>query len=225
MYYQNDPKLLRLIQEAFQVKTPNTVIDLERKEYLYRESSNAKFMYVIMEGLVFLGNKQYSRPLGQSFLLGPGDVLGSFNHGHDDHSQFAQTLVNSRILVLTEDEFQLMIKDNFDVLTAVVGSIKDRMEGLEDLFISFSRRSTEERIRHFFSKILNAFGTIDGNTIAIKNFLTHKKIASLIGVSRQSVTTWFNILERQGLLKYSRDEILVSKNLFQEKVKKSIMVV
>jgi CRP/FNR family transcriptional regulator, cyclic AMP receptor protein len=41
------------------------------------------------------------------------------------------------------------------------------------------------------------------------NFLTHDDIAKLIGSARQTVTTFINQLEEEGLLKFSRKKILI----------------
>jgi CRP/FNR family transcriptional regulator len=39
------------------------------------------------------------------------------------------------------------------------------------------------------------------------NYLTHEDISSLIGSSRQTVTTMINELETEGILSYNRQEI------------------
>jgi Mn-dependent DtxR family transcriptional regulator len=43
---------------------------------------------------------------------------------------------------------------------------------------------------------------------SITNFLTHNDIAKLIGRARQTVTTFINQLEEEGLIKISRKKIL-----------------
>ena len=41
------------------------------------------------------------------------------------------------------------------------------------------------------------------------NFLTHEDIAKLIGSTRQTVTTFINELEKEGLLKLTRKKIIL----------------
>jgi CRP/FNR family cyclic AMP-dependent transcriptional regulator len=43
--------------------------------------------------------------------------------------------------------------------------------------------------------------------IRIPNYLTQEDIANLIGSSRQTVTTLFNVLASDGLITYNRQEI------------------
>ena len=47
------------------------------------------------------------------------------------------------------------------------------------------------------------------NSYSINNFLTHDDIAKLIGSARQTVTTFINQVEEEGLLKISRKKILI----------------
>ena len=44
---------------------------------------------------------------------------------------------------------------------------------------------------------------------SMNNFLTHEDIAKLIGSTRQTVTTFVNLLKEDGLLKISRKKIQI----------------
>jgi CRP/FNR family transcriptional regulator len=45
--------------------------------------------------------------------------------------------------------------------------------------------------------------------LILENFLTHADIAGLIGSTRQTVTTLINELEEEGIIEFSRKEIVI----------------
>jgi CRP-like cAMP-binding protein len=51
----------------------------------------------------------------------------------------------------------------------------------------------------------------DGSSVShsFTNFLTHDDVAKLIGSARQTVTTFINQLEDEGLLKITRKKVII----------------
>ena len=70
-------------------------------------------------------------------------------------------------------------------------------------------RDVKTRLIVFLKEWTEKDGKIEGNTIILKNYLTHQDIASLICSTRQTVTQLFNELRDKGCIDYSRTEIVV----------------
>ena len=71
-------------------------------------------------------------------------------------------------------------------------------------------KDVRSRLLAFFYHLAIMDG-YDGSSgsYSVNNFLTHDDIAKLIGSARQTVTTFINQLEDEGLLKISRKKILI----------------
>ncbi|MDZ4793480.1 MAG: helix-turn-helix domain-containing protein [Bacteroidota bacterium] len=71
-------------------------------------------------------------------------------------------------------------------------------------------KDVRSRLLAFFYHLAMMEG-YDGSTAAysFNNFLTHKDVAKLIGSARQTVTTFINQLEDEGLLKITRKKITI----------------
>jgi CRP/FNR family transcriptional regulator len=71
-------------------------------------------------------------------------------------------------------------------------------------------KDVRSRLLAFFYHLSTMDG-YDGTAAShtMDNFLTHDDIAKLIGSARQTVTTFINQLEEEGLLKISRKKILL----------------
>ncbi|MEX2565130.1 MAG: helix-turn-helix domain-containing protein, partial [Cyclobacteriaceae bacterium] len=73
-------------------------------------------------------------------------------------------------------------------------------------------KTSEQRIRSFIKEIAFDFGrNIIGEKSQweIKIRLTHQEVGKLTASSRQTVTTIFNELEKENIISYSRNRILV----------------
>ena len=71
-------------------------------------------------------------------------------------------------------------------------------------------KDVRTRLLAFFYNLVMING-YDGSTTSYSfdNFLTHDDIAKLIGSARQTVTSFINQLEEEGLLKITRKKIQV----------------
>ena len=47
------------------------------------------------------------------------------------------------------------------------------------------------------------------DAVVFANYLTHAEVASLIGCTRQTATTFINKMEEEGLLSFSRKEVRI----------------
>jgi CRP/FNR family cyclic AMP-dependent transcriptional regulator len=67
----------------------------------------------------------------------------------------------------------------------------------------------KERVVHFFKNWAEEEGVKHGSKTVIKNYLTHNDIASIVCTCRQTVTSILNELKNNGVISYSRKEVVI----------------
>jgi CRP/FNR family transcriptional regulator len=197
-------------EEVLNLTEVGTVRNLKKREYLFRNSQNLPFLYIIKKGKALQSYYTGFGKIGQSFLLKEGDVVGSFNHNKSDNCMSVKALTDLEVQVLREYDLQLLSEHNFEAYFNLLTKINAQSQRLEDLYGKATTYNSDERIKQFILEWTTEEGVLEDNMMRINNYLTHQAIASIIGLSRQIVTTWFNDQERKGLLKYSRNEIVMS---------------
>jgi CRP-like cAMP-binding protein len=78
--------------------------------------------------------------------------------------------------------------------------------------------SSRERMVHMLLELIDSYGDRQGNVCTVRLPLTHQDLASLIGVTRETVTVVLGQLQYDRLLKVQRRHITVldCKRLAQE---------
>ena len=70
-------------------------------------------------------------------------------------------------------------------------------------------KDVKSRLNGFLKDWAEREGIRSGNETVLKNYLTHQDIAGLICATRQTVTQLLNDLESEGILAYTRQEIVI----------------
>ncbi|TAE92672.1 MAG: Crp/Fnr family transcriptional regulator, partial [Runella slithyformis] len=84
-----------------------------------------------------------------------------------------------------------------------------RFRRLENRYANLMFKDVKTRLVLFLQEWATKEGQAEGNTITLKNYLTHQDIASLICSTRQTVSQLFNELKTSGLIDYSRSTIVI----------------
>ena len=80
---------------------------------------------------------------------------------------------------------------------------------METRFSNLIFKDVRTRLIEFIKDIAKNTGEKKGAEIVVNNYLTHQDIASIIGSSRQTVTTLLNDFEKKNLIHYTRNEMLI----------------
>jgi len=145
-------------------------------------------------------------------ILGPGEIFGELAiTGQNAGDEVAEIVEDSIICELSTEDMRQMLETNpkFNLqITKLIGlKFKKIQNRLESLYF----RSAPDRIREFIKELATEHGEKTGkeNETAVKLNLTHEDIAKLTATTRQTVTSVFNELEKQGIIEYSRKQILI----------------
>lgn len=183
----------------------------KKGEFIYHANDPAKKVFLLEEGRVKISSYSETGKEIIKAILQPGEIFGELLIlGTERRLNFA-TALDPVVRVCAMDFgllHGLMLKNSeFSLrITKLIGlRLKQTERRLESLVFKDART----RIIEFLKELADEYGKPIGDEILIKNFLTHKDIASLTATSRQTVTSILNDLRDQNLIYFDRKRLLI----------------
>jgi len=197
-------------EEYKELKVEHAVIEVPRGEYIYFEAYNHNKIYFVKEGNVKIGYIDDDGNEKIKEIIRKGELFGQFSLERSNlHGEFAQAYKEKvSICAFTIDDFERLLKNRPDLALKYSKAVGAKLRNIENRLINLLNKDVKTRLIHFLWQLVEQnLGENTAEGFCMPNYLTHEDIASLIGSSRQTVTTMINELETEGILSYNRQEI------------------
>ncbi len=132
-----------------------------------------------------------------------------------------EAMTESEVWRAPKDKFVDFIKANPDVLFELTSRILGRLDGLLQRMEHLVFGNAYEKVASILVICSERFGEKEKNRIVIQVPLTHKDIANLAGVVRETASIELKKLERKGIIMHSGGSLIV-RNM-RELVKESLL--
>jgi CRP/FNR family transcriptional regulator, cyclic AMP receptor protein len=197
-------------EEYKDLKVVHAVLEVPKGEYIYFEAYNHNKVYFVKEGTIKIGYIDDDGNEKIKEIIRKGELFGQFSLERDNlHGEFAQAYKdNVSICAFTIDDFERLLKNRPDLALKYSKQVGAKLRNIENRLINLLNKDVKTRLIHFLWQLVEqnlVENTAEG--FCMPNYMTHEDIASLIGSSRQTVTTMINELETEGFLSYNRQEI------------------
>lgn len=182
-----------------------------KNDFIYFTNETSKYIYMIADGRVKIGNYGEDGKEVTKAILGPGEIFGELAlTGEEKREDFAQAMdEKTTVCPITIQEMQELMKDNQELSFKIYKLIGLRIRKLERKIESLVFKDARTRIIEFLKDAAEWKGKKVGFETMIPTKLTHKDIANLTGTSRQTVTTILNELKDHNLINFDRRKILI----------------
>jgi CRP/FNR family transcriptional regulator, cyclic AMP receptor protein len=196
--------------EYADLKVQHHVIDVPKGEYIYFEAYNHNKIYFVKEGYIKIGYIDHEGKEKIKEIIQKGELFGQFSLERSNlHGEFALAYKNDvSICAFTIDDFEKLLKNRPDLALRYSKQVGAKLRSIENRLLNLLNKDVKTRLIHFLWQLVEqnlVEDTAEG--FCMPNYLTHEDIASLIGSSRQTVTTMINELGTEGILSYNRQEI------------------
>ena len=171
-------------------------------ETVYSQGSLASHLYVVLRGRVRVS---MSRPDGYDFLLeimGAGAILGegaALDGGLNFSSAVAEE--ESQLLQISARDLPGTLASNPALATALLAVTATKQRVLAQRLLALTQASPKSRIAEMLLRLGATYGHQHGNEMQIDTRLSHEQIATLIGVTRVSVTRALVELTEAGVIR------------------------
>lgn len=130
-------------------------------------------------------------------ILKQGSILGDL--GYDSPTDiFVEATVNSCVCSLDKNKFFSLVSQYPKLSEKLMKNLFNRLINVEKRMSSLASDNAFNRL----VKLLLTLGkTSRGNLAEISDKFTHEELSQMLGISRQTVTTIINQLEKKGYIK------------------------
>lgn len=179
---------------------------------IFGEGEAGDSLHVVVEGLVRIAVTSGSGDEATVAVVGPGDCFGELSllDGRP-RSASAITSVMTRTFVVTRETFVDWISERPAAALAILETLSLRLrktdQALADMaFLDLTHRLAKQLLT--LAAIHEIETALDGGTLKLK--VTQGELASMLGVSRESVNKQLNVFARSGWVTTSRGAVTLN---------------
>lgn len=174
---------------------------LNKASLVFAPGSPATNVYLLESGCVKI---YHLGPAGKEVLLWfcfPGDIFGISEMVQGGERQvYARASTPAQVLTLPREALKAFLARHPAAALLVMDVLSHRVRALSQLVQGLVTNDVPERLMHLLSRLSTAYGRPADEGVCVDIQLTHQEMASMIGTSRQSVTSTLNALKRLGFV-------------------------
>lgn len=186
---------LQKIESLFAMK------EYGKREVIFEPGDRDK-VFIVKSGQVEL--YQLS-PSGKKIIIErllPGSFFGDL--GTEGETEiFVEATTDSYVCSLQKDRFFTMVSHYPNLSEKLMKQLFHRLTEVEKRMSSVASDTAIQRV----IKLLLNLGKKKEDIMEVSEKFTHEELSQMLGISRQTVTTLINQLEKKGLIKRSRKSI------------------
>lgn len=192
--------------EALQALADKKVYTYRKRDIILPEQLDRR-LYVVVSGKLKIGSTLSTGKVLIQDIIGEGGVIGAFTPGAVRSNCLVQVATPFLSLIVIYRQEFTELSDQLQVY--IYHMIQQRIRRLEKQLENRSEREIHHRVIDLLCEMGRQYGQEVGFETKIDNPLTHAEMASLVGTSRQSVSTVLAILRRKNWINYNRRFILI----------------
>lgn len=216
-WYLRDHKLFRTLS-FMQIKQLCIVTGFKKAqkgEVIYFSSSDVPRIFLLKKGNIKIvaidddGNETIKD------IIQKGDLFGELSLESDSQSnEYAKVLSDDvAICSFLISDFEELLLKNPSLALIYTKFVGLKMKRIKNSYANLISKDAKTRLLQFLKDWIAKEGKIVGDTVILENYLTQNDIAQIICTSRQTATQLLNELEANGIISYSRKEIVIHNSL------------
>lgn len=178
---------------------------------IYLPSDIADGTFLLAEGRVRIGS---TTPDGKQCILGfvePGEIFGELSLvDSGSREERAEAAVASTLIVLPSDHVRTLMEHSANLSLGVSKLIGLRRKRVERRLRSLLFRNNRDRLTHLLVELAEQYGNATANGIELGIRLSHQDLASIIGATRETVTTLLGEMQSEGILTIKRQRLIIT---------------
>jgi CRP/FNR family transcriptional regulator, cyclic AMP receptor protein len=184
--------------------------NFDRRALIYSPTERGRSVLVLASGRVKIKD---ITPDGKETILAfieEGEIFGELAVLDDGPRQeYAEAVEKSQVLLIPSEDILWVMGQRPDVALSITKLVGLRRRRIENRLRNVLFLPSRERLVRLLLELTEAHGERSGNRCTIRLPLSHQELASLIGVTRETVTLVLGQLQAEGLVDVQRRRITV----------------
>lgn len=182
----------------------------KRQETVYAPGEPGRSVLVLASGRVKIkhitsdGKETILAFIDEGEIFGELALLGEVPRG-----EYAEAVADSQILMIPQEDILWLMEQRSDLALSITKLVGWRRRRVENRLRNILFLSSRDRMVHMLLELIDSHGDRRGDVCEIRLPLTHQDLASLIGLTRETVTVILGQLQLERLIKVQRRRITV----------------
>ncbi len=195
--------------EMQQIAKRSTMREFTRGRVILHPGQIQEMVYLIKEGRVKVS--RYS-PEGREqilALLEPGDLVGELALVRETEPVHVEAFEDTLICELSRRDFISLLRRQPEVMLYVMKLLAARLRVADEEIADLVFRDVSGRLAALLLRLAEAYGERDGGKLRLTLRLTHHDIASMIGATRETVTSTLSRFRESRLIVTEQRHIVI----------------
>jgi CRP-like cAMP-binding protein len=186
-----------------------TMREVSRGKVILRPDEQPGMVYLIKEGRVKVS--RYSADGREQILalLEPGDLFGELSLVGKGEPVHVEAFEDSLICTLYRGDFIELIRNQPELMLHVMRVLADRLRQTEEEIADLVFRTVPARLASLLLRLAETHGETNGRGMRLSLRLTHHDFASMIGATRETVTSTLSDFRDDGLIDVDKRHIVI----------------
>lgn len=196
-----------------ELRSVTRLVSIPKHQIVFHQTERGRGVFFVAGGLVKLSKRALAGKDTVISLAQAGDTVGEQMLGSAGcYACRAQTLVDSVLAEIDADWVARVAQQCPTFGWAWCRFLLERLRDSEERLLHHRFNLTRQRIGLFLKEVARHHGrTFLNGEIELQLQLTHELIGEMAAVSRQQVTTIFIEWAEQGIIRYNRKRVVLSK--------------
>jgi CRP-like cAMP-binding protein len=174
---------------------------------IFREGDPGDSLHIVVEGAVRIAILSAEGSEATVAILGPGEFVGHLAL-LDGRPRSASAIAagSTRTLVVTRDGFRRWLASRPKAAIALLEAMSLQLRRTDEVVTDLAFLGLTQRLAKHVAKLS------ESRTVGGKVRITQAELASMLGVSRESVNKELNALKRNGIVSLGRGSITILDN-------------
>jgi len=126
------------------------------------------------------------------------------------NTQYLETMTDALLWRAPKEEFIRFVQENPDAFFELTSKMLVRLGGILERMEYLAFGNAYSKVASILTICAERFGEKEGKNLVIQVPLTHKDVANLVGITRETASIEIKKLERKGLLTYHGRHLIIS---------------
>lgn len=184
--------------------------NIKKGDILFRKDDEGNSFYIIYKGRVKIVLKSSQEDEITLAVFGGGDFFGEMAILNGmPRSADAVAMEDTQLYSLNRMDFLSFLINNEHAVQSLLATLSMRLRKTDNLLGETAFLHVSARLIRRLADIIETQGEYLEGSQAVKINITQKELASMVGVSRESINKKLKILCRKGLLTNTRNTIII----------------
>lgn len=188
-------------------KKHGTLKKFKKNDIIFNEGDQTDAFYLVESGLLKISQSTLEGQNITFFLRKKGDIFGVLEIILEQRrKRYAQCLNNCQLRMLTQKKFMELAGNHLNLVNHFLVIVSQRLLLTQQNLGMLISKPVPWRLA-WLLKQLSESG--EKKSFTVFHELTHEEISNIIGCTRQTVSETLNKWDKEGLINYSKEKVVI----------------